>query len=490
MSFPLRERPIPDANVELHIKGLAGANLLGFGASGSDGSFSFVVRPYPSRGYMLDPFLTVSAKGWASTRIDHVYKPWRSYSMGEVVLHAPVTVQGVLTDEESRPVPSAHIYAVLGPVSLRDRAHTGLAPIATSDSQGTFQCDGLPPGVVTFGVAAEGFADLVFQTRLSASETANMLEAMLERGKPTRVRTLSTSGDPIQGASVEPSRGWTSPYSRNPAPIAFWRKSAESGDDGWILIEGLPIGVEGEVRVLAPGHRPELFDVSKNDYELLLEPVSWVNVVVRPREDGSTPELFELAVRDGPGQSGFSMHGDEPHTVRLWNESAAVEALAPSHWRVEWNSKASYSHGGQPTHVKAIATDGTHASADIAEDMSPGLSTFVELEFPESASLAGVVQDIGGHPVSMKLESRIFFRGRASLVAKSDNEGRFAFDRVRGSWQRLYSLDPTWEIIRGSGKVNLEPGQSIEDWGVVVAPRPRRKGGTGSWNNHNRRQST
>jgi len=463
--------PVAGARLELRTRVPGESVLRGRALSGADGRFRLEVGPLPRDGVMHDSFLELRADGLAPGQLERVYLPPPVYDLGPIVLHAPVELRGRVTDADGRPVAGAELHAALGAAPAPYGDHARRPPVAVADANGEYVCRSLPPGRVTLGASAAGFADRVAEALLTGEP--NRVDLVLERERVLRVRASGLDDRPLAEAVAEPLGDlWgPEPWSKPLHPRAFWRGAERADADGWIAVHGCDAAFTGEVRVSAPGHRAALVRLGEGDARVSLAPVRWLEVVAS-RAGGAPPELYELEIRDTTRAPSWCGNCDDSRLAKLWADSPAVERLAPERWRIAWNGPACYVDGGAPGTVRACSNEGGRASAELPSVARPGAPLEYRLEFEAPARLAGVARTPEGAPVSLRLGVQLSFNRSDWLAVTSDAEGRFEFERLGSGPRWLYSLDDRWTVDDACDRVELVSGAALEDVVVLVHAKP------------------
>lgn len=154
-------------------------------------------------------------------------KPGRDLTNVEIVLAPGGTVEGRVLSPEGRPVPNARV-SVAEPGSDAFSAFSRVR--ATTDGDGRYRLDGVPPGPQTLEATAEGYRRGVRDVEVTAE--TRTIDFELERGLEVSGRVVDDAGHPVPSAQVMLVAG------RN----FFDALRAISGADGAFRIPGVQDG--------------------------------------------------------------------------------------------------------------------------------------------------------------------------------------------------------------------------------------------------------
>lgn len=468
----------PIAAADVQIRGSRGGRSSTLSRAVSDGSGRFVLPYSPTEEVVIewDWHLEAHAPGFASSEIHHFPFGSDDFDIGPLVLHRPVTVRGRVTNEAGEPIRGAEIRAALGmPIGL-GQDDVERKPIAVTDADGRFTSISLPPGLVTLGAAAVGFADRVLEPRKLVADGDNLFDFTLETERAFRLHVESASGTTLAGAYAEPlpAREDRAPWTQPKVHMAFWRGRALADVNGIIVLRGLPKAHAGKVRVGAPGHRAELDYAFGAERRVVLQPVIPIEFRAERARGAPPPVIAAINVQEGPYEPDqFCGTGEEWRWARLSPDSPAVEVLAPDHWRIAWNSDDCYIDGGEPGAYDLILADGTRIGGPIhARTLAGGGPQAIHC--PAPVRIRGRVQDKHGKALRLKLGFGLPMMPETLYVfGASDDEGRFQFDAVRAGEPWIESLDPGWAIDSLGEGIEVQPGESLDDLVLVARPIER-----------------
>jgi hypothetical protein len=444
------------------------------GVSGSDGRFVLLVWPFEDGdNYLGRSYLWVEAPGFAPSRIDRVPLPSPPLDVGDVFVFEPVELSGVVVDSRGRPVAGAQIHAALGRAGGAYEDHARRPPIATSDAHGAFICRSLPPGVVTLGASAPGFADAVLEP-LRLGESSNSVRFELAEGRRTELVVVDDNELPVQGARALPMgdlrRSWQLPTAMT--PLDFWRGAQAADAQGRIRFDGLSASFDPDVEIQAQGYQPSWIRLAGPNQRVVLRRATMVHISAVRDSDGSPVAIHSVDLRNGRTPDFlFCGWGEERNWLCSWSDSAAVRVLEPSHWEIEWNGAHGRVRGGQPGKVMVIAEDGTRVRADLPLGLPAGHAVEYEARLAQPSTLSGRVVDSSGKPVALTLGSQIDFHRLSFVTTRSAANGAFRFDRLDGRFVWLYSKDEAWTIDEGTATWRVEAGSTLSGIEVRVWPR-------------------
>lgn len=449
------------AQVPIHCVEIAGA------VSDAEGRFQLHVGPFKNEDeYRGHAHLVLEASGYAPALIDRVPLPPPALDMGDLALRAPQELTGLVTNGSGQSVAGAQIYAQLGYGSCPDEPAMA---IAISDDQGQFNCRALPPGMVTLGARASGFADAVLEPLL-LEEGPNRVRIELSAEEDVRLTILDTEETPVSDARaflIGRRPFWQERRHRG----AWWREQ-DADDEGIISFPGVSFEFDAWVQVMAPGFVPSMIELSSR--RVTLEPASFLRVSAVRRSGGEPVEIHSVSIREA--SISFDVHvKEEAYWTHLWSDSPGVRVLQSNLWAIDCGAPLYLTDQDAPAQVCVTAKEGTQDRLYHFDD--PGQSRLVEREcsFPDSASFSGRVVDASGTPVSLLLGYEIDSRRRTFLTTRSTTDGQFRFDRVVCNGFVLRSLDERWEINSDCARWALSEGQALEN--AIVRVQPPSEGG-------------
>ncbi|HEY4575335.1 MAG TPA: carboxypeptidase regulatory-like domain-containing protein, partial [Thermoanaerobaculia bacterium] len=329
-------------------------------------------------------------------------KPGQDLAGLEVVLPPGAAVEGRVLSPEGRPVPGAEV-SVLEP-SQNDFSFSSLR--ATTDGDGQYRIEGIPPGKRTLEARAEGYRRAVRDVEASArTATADF---NLERGLEVSGRVVDDGGNPVPGARLRLMAGRS---------ISAEAPQALSGADGAFRLTGLQDGTY-TLRVSKAGYTAA--DLRGQTVTLAGASVSGLEVrlsgggTITGRLTGL--EFSQLSRVRVWAQSEFNSGQVDPEgTYR-------ISHLPPDDWT-----------------VTAVVPD-TPLHAEGHVKLEPGVPEVrLDLNFGGGHTLAGVVLS-NGEPLagaSLLLSRRQTVTQQSAV---SDHEGSFRFGGLEDG---AYGLDVT-----------------------------------------------
>ena len=467
-------RPVHGAEVEVRSLAPRASLSRGHVATAEDGSFSLPLPPKPELDWMIEDYVEVWAAGFARTELHGLSPALPDGNVGKLVLHRPVELRGRVTDSRGVGIAGAEIHAALGRARAPHADRARRPPIAVTDGEGNFVSRSLPPGPVTLGASAVGFADVVHApTRLSAGKIHRRDFVM----PPERVATLHVGSS----GNTKPVDAYTEPleedYQLGPwAPQerfrAFWRGKEFADAAGVITLHGLPEDFSGLVRVGARDFRTELVWLPTREPRVVLEPVQWLEFRAVRDPRAPPPVILEIGIHNGPVPEGGCGTYEYTQWAHVSGDSPAVQVLAPDHWRVAWNSDDCTIQGGDaPGDLELVLTDGTRVEGTVKEFPADAVRA-QEVVCPAPARLRGVVRDAAGRGIQLRIGVSMRTKQARALSVVTDPEGRFEFDEI-GSGERWFtSLDPRWRIRYDLRRFELQPYEDRADLVVIADEIP------------------
>lgn len=449
-----------------------GPKLVARARSLGDGRFELAADPEVVLDSWSECVLSVEFPGLAPTWIEGLLPEVKECDLGSIRLYPFAELRGSVVDVQGNAVSGASVFAMPGASRGPSETTWGLRPIATTGADGGFSCRNVPPGLVTLGVSARGFADLVFEPRALALHTPNELAATLQPGRTVVLHVQDdSSGAPLL-ATCTPL-GPVAPYVESDSRIgkakrAFWRKPDAGDPSGRVVIDALPTPFDGGILVEAAGHAPRTVSLAGGDRSVALRETLPLTVRATRKGSSERPELAALRIRRDTARSvGMCGLSESLHWLGFAADSPAVERLASDHWRVGWNGRHAYAGRQLPGEVIAVLADRSTSRAQVGLAASL-LEAEVELEFEPPARLRGrVVLPQGeqrelGLLIAQQLEPTTF-------RFETDDEGRFDVRLGAGScW--LFPEDQGWTFPTRGHHLELAPGET-RDVELTLLPR-------------------
>lgn len=194
-----RGNPIADASIVMAVTDEPGASIVGR----SDGKGRFAIRDAPRRA-----FLGARSATRAASDLVAVERPGDA-PLRLVVGEDPVTISGVVVAADGTPVANAGVVLGSGGVH-RARKTTDGRRIAspepfrgTTDAEGAFRFEGLPPGERSIEVAAVGFGPWRATIGDSSAGASHEVRVVLDAGAFLTGRIVDESGAPVADARVD-----------------------------------------------------------------------------------------------------------------------------------------------------------------------------------------------------------------------------------------------------------------------------------------------
>jgi protocatechuate 3,4-dioxygenase beta subunit len=316
----------------------------------------------------------------------------------ELVLPPGAEVTGRVLSPEGRPVAEAQVVLV---EASEERYPSFSSLQATTDADGQYRIDGLPPGKRTLEARAEGYRRAVRDVELTA--TAAVVDFALERGLEASGRVVDDAGNPIAGTELIL---FASQYSAD-AP------HATSEADGTFRFSGLR---DGTYRLMAfkDGYAP---DRRGTKVTLAGAPVSGLEVKL----SGGGTIMGRLTGVEFSQLSRVLVSANFTGSGQVDAEGVyRIPHLPPGRWT-----------------VKAVVPD-TPLHAEGVVNLEPGVPEVrLDLQLGGGRTLTGVVLS-NGEPLAGA--SLFLAKPRTSTrqLAASDHQGGFRFGGLEDG---LYDLD-------------------------------------------------
>jgi protocatechuate 3,4-dioxygenase beta subunit len=355
------------------------------------------------------------AKGFsvAVRRLESVEEQTDTVSV-DFTLGPARTISGTVTDEESRPVEGADVFA--SPVDYKD-ASRGMAK---TDAAGKFVLEDLSEGQFHVFASAEGYTRPEKRTVPSGSEGIDF-KLLVNGGIAGRVIDLATSA-PVTSFSVRYAR------TKDGKPMGFGKRQKFESPEGAFEIDDLDPG-RYQVQVSADGYATKVSDevdvarkdVATNvvvalDHGSILRglvvkasdraPIAGALVVLR---SDSSRDLFGNDLSGGFGGGGFRR---APGGVRTGADGRyIIENVGPGEYALDVTHDE---FAPQRVEGVVIAEGGAHEAPDTI--LSRG------------GTVSGIVR---GEDGLSDPKAQVTLTGpRFDKKTRTDREGKFAFDRV------------------------------------------------------------
>ena len=366
--------------------------------------------------------LTASGPGWQTVELALQVSAGKDLESVEVVLRKAATLSGRVSGIDGSPVVGAEI-------SRQEPEQPGVitysAPLATTDGDGLYRIDGLPPGPLSLVVNHNAFGRALRDLGLQPGE--NAADFQLDGGGEVSGLVVDGSGSPVPGARVRLlAKPLTGPSSQ-----------ALSQPDGRFTIRGLAAGTyqaNASREGLGQTRTPVSVQVGEGtSQEIVLELAR--NGVIRGRILGLEPE--DLArVR-------LSVGWDLAESAQVsYDGSYRISDVPPGTWRV----------------AAQLPRTGRQAEGEVTIDAEAGEGR-LDLDFRQGLTLSGVVRRNGKPLAGASL--RATGKAGAPSWSETDPEGRFA---LQGLSPDLYLLEVS-DFRTGlfhSREIDLQQDQRIQ----------------------------
>ncbi len=378
---------IADAVVSVQVTrtmGLASSSMSNARAS-SDGDGRFVIENVNPGELELQ----VRAEGYVQARIDSLtVEPGRDLDGVRAVLERGATVSGRIRGPSGRPVSGAQVLSMEGRSGFRQTFHGA----ATSDGEGRYRLDGIPPGSRAITVNHDNHKQM--NRTIEVEPGDNVFDISLEGGVTFSGRVVDTAGSPIATADL----------SLHATSYNFLGNSQGITDsEGQFSLDGLGEGIYS-LQVTKEGFASssleniEIGPAGLSGYEVRLETGAAIVGRILGLESERVGDVQIYAARPPRGFSPGRANRDGTYRI---------EDLAPGDYSV----------------VAQLGASGLTASGHTT--VSTGVpETVLDLEFEQGLTLTGVVlrraEPVTGAPVTV---SGVDIG--ASSGGMTDSEGRF-----------------------------------------------------------------
>ncbi|HYO11747.1 MAG TPA: carboxypeptidase regulatory-like domain-containing protein [Thermoanaerobaculia bacterium] len=324
----------------------------------------------------------------------------RDLDLGRIVLPRGVTLAGVVTDPEGRPIPGAEVRATL---PGRESAPEDPPIRATTRDDGGFRLGGLREGEpIDLRAEHPDYAPAEIAGVEAAPDPA--VSIVLAPGAWLSGQVVDEDGEGVAGAVLA---AWVSPAPGSGARGVDGLQVAAAAD-GHFEIRGLPPGTL-RLRASAPGHQEaevsglELQPLEPlDDVRLVLAPSAVLEGTVRNSQGAPVPRA-RIAVRP-------AVDGPENGTRTVADRQVDAEGR----FRVD---------GLAPGAVLVLADHDRYRQMERPFDLHPGVNR-IDLVLETGLAVAGRVLDEAGTPVAGALV-RLTEAGADRASARSRADGSF-----------------------------------------------------------------
>lgn len=223
----------------------------------------------------------------------------------ELRLEPGAQVIGLVRDERGKPLENAWVSV--------EKETSKTSDMATTEDDGRFESEALPPGEYTVYASAEGYVASSTETIEFGLGERRTMEFTLRKDAPIRGVVVDEAGAPIEGAEVDYSSIPEDELEDGGGMGGF----ASTGSDGSFTLESLPAG-KYEVGVSAVGFERETLTVEA--------PASSVRVRLRRESETARAERWRARLHriheikiirepsdgDEPAAANFRMHQSHP----------------------------------------------------------------------------------------------------------------------------------------------------------------------------------
>lgn len=438
-------RPIGDVTVEL-AAGSDGPDRVLRTRTTSDGSFVFESVPafggWTFRARVPDPPVELEHAGV-------VVATERTTDLGIVCAAAPAAISGRVIDAAGAPIAGAEVR-VLRPFKLGD--HRSIADLArdvlaeprpvdraTSDAQGNFRLERVPPGAYDVTASRDGYAREVRRVTLVVGAAPPAVQFVLAPGSALRGRVQTGDGAPIAGVTVRAIPG--GPEIALPWTVLPRMVTVTSGSDGSFVLPSLASGawklqatLDGTMSVEdVPARVP-----SAEEIVLVLEGDAEISGRTLSASGAAVPGAQVFVSQQG--RNGMTVSGaDGAYTVRGLASGLRATLMA--------------SAAGQPAFGGPLQMAMGDASGVSSLDVVPGVNPF-DVKFGAAATLRGRIvergTDAGIAGVRVRVRASDFGGMLAADEAFTAADGRFEVDGLAVGEHQISLEKSGWHAVGGA----------------------------------------
>ena len=401
----------------------------------------------------------MTASGYATSVLDELLPRHGTYDVGPIYVLRPVAVTGVVSDESGAPIVGAEVRAVPGEATWSRVDYADLVPVATTDGDGRYRFESMPPGIATLGVSATGRGDVVLSGVVLRDDGANEYDVVLRQERRLAGIVTDPDGAPIPGAIVRAESS------------AFVRGPSVTDAAGRFVIRGLDHDWNRRWNVVARGFVSVEIATTHgrmDDEWVALRRSGSLEIEVR-RPGGPPPRIHEVRLRDSspPDYCGLAQQ-------MFWKEvgptDLTVDVIGPSTWRIHHGGIAFHTPGAV-TRYEVLLDSGARLRDAIDPPDRIGHAR-VTIDAPLSGKITGWVVRPDGEPLvntTVMLNHWTVYRPHRSAV--TDDEGTFTFEDVAPG--DLHSVTVDNDVWRGTTRrITVREGQETDGVEVLVEPAP------------------
>lgn len=396
---------------------------------------------------------------------EETVRPDEAERLVHLVLSTGAGLTGQLLDASDAPVGGATLrlqqsQGGADPLAWSARVLDPRGPLeTTSDEQGSFSWEHLPPGTWDLAVRAGGYAEeAVPAIELEEGRTRDLGLLHLTAGTALEGRVQDPDGAPLAGAQIFLSMSSAFFVSADePAPDSI------SDTDGWFSIPDLRAGAQVDLEVRREGFVRRTLPgvvVAREPLSIELAPAARLAGVVLGEDGAAVSGAFVTAHQEagtaGPGG-------------RVWADLPLSHAPTDADGRFELEELPS---GRLRLLVRA---DGWMPEERTGIEVGTATVESLTIRLQRGAAIEGRVVAADGSPVSDAAVDVVESSGRGFRGVRSDGDGRYRLEGVEPG-QRVVgasaedgrSTTRELEVIEGTNTLDLvfEPGWPVA--GVVV----------------------
>ncbi|MBX3458388.1 MAG: carboxypeptidase regulatory-like domain-containing protein [Planctomycetes bacterium] len=400
-------------------------------------------------------------KGWMSNELNPLTRSRQEIELAEfgnlellpfVLVQAGAIEGRVLKRSDRSPVAGARVElgTVLG----------GMLDSTTTDSEGKYRFDQVPPGIGAPGgegdgmggaavrAIAGGYAIATRDLRVRSGETRTGIDLLLDDGASVTGRVVDTKQQPIAGASVYYNDNDFLRGGEWVAGLELPKRTVQTTTDaqGRFTLANIPVGNVG-ISARAKGYANKTAQAvttagQSTEITIVLEPAGWIEGVVS-NSRGEPVEGVPLAAYDvsGPGQLSFVMKSFFGETLPDRGESTMFPAGVRS------DAEGRYRLDGLPAgkYVLLANTRSYQKYVSPELEVKNGAGTTHDVSLSSGGTIYGRVYDAGGRAVPGVPVTC------ASLQGQDSANVRTAYTDSGGNYELTGLVPGTYTVIRNTG---------------------------------------